>query len=153
MSDISVVRAAHVEQEFEAANAVAALSDSGINAYYKACASDNILGLPGAIGCPESFDIFVNDNELQSACDILTAIGCIDPDDAIESTAPEAELPDEAAQKESVSEPQTLADLFPDNPILAAVYKVLIAVLALAFLGGFVWLCDTVIAWVMGLFS
>ncbi len=50
-------------------------------------------------------------------------------------------------------QPQTLADLFPENRWLAAVYKVLLGVFLLAFLIGFVWLCDTVIAWVMSLLA
>ena len=156
MSDVKIIVAAQVEQEFEAVSAVAALKDNGIAASYKPTAADSLLGLPGAMGCPDSFDILVPEQAAAQAKDILVAVGCLDES----QTADEEEITDneEAAGKESNAEdteaaaPQTLNDLMPENPVLAAVYKVLLAVFALVFIGGFVWLCDTVIAWVMNLF-
>ncbi len=148
MSDIKIIVAAQVEQEFEAASAVAALKDAGIEASYKPTASESVLGLPGAMGCPDSFDILIPEDKREEAAEVLAVLGCINSED----TEDESVSGKSAEEKQSEKTPQTLNDLMPDNPVLATVYKVLLAFMALAFLAGFVWLSDTVIAWFMGLF-
>jgi len=150
MSDSNIILIAQVEQEFEAASAVAALSDAGIAASYKPTASDALLGLPGAIGCPDSFDIFIPEKSKEEAADILISIGCIKEDDDIDTSSNDAaEKTDTSSAKD---QPQSLNDLMPDNPVLATVYKIILTILALAFIAGFVWLSDVIIAWFINLF-
>jgi len=153
MNDTKVIVIAKVEQEFEAVSAVASLSDSGITAYYKASASGDILGLPGAMGCPDSFDIFVSEDCADSAREILIDIGYLSENDENSEVAEDAAETIQESVAKSDDAPKTLNDLMPDNPVLAAVYKVILAVLAMIFIGAFIWLSDTLIAWFLGLFS
>ena len=149
----NIIKIAEVKQEFEAVAAVAALNDEGIAASYKPTADNNPLALPGAMGLPESFDIFTAEASSEKAREVLISIGAIVPeeDGEAEETDNSADAQTEAENK--IAEPQSLNDLMPENPMLAAVYKVGFALIALAAIGVFVWLCDTVIAKVMELFS
>ena len=150
----NIIKIAEAEQEFEAVSAVAALNDEGIAATYKPSTDNNPIALPGAMGLPDSFDIFVSDGSAEKAKDVLISIGVITPaEDDEPTTADTADnIETEAAEKEDATQ-QSLNDLMPENPVLAAIYKVVFALLALTAIGVFVWLCDTVIAKVMELFK
>lgn len=148
----NIIKIAEVQQEFEAVSAVAALKDAGIAASFKPSTDNSPIALPGAMGLPESFDIFISDDSTNAARDVLMSIGVIAPDAEEESNSEAVEIENEEAA-DAAKEPQTLNDLMPENPVLAAVYKVGFALLALAAIGVFVWLCDTIIAKVMELFK
>lgn len=150
MNNDNIIVIASVEQEFMAVSAVEALKNEGIPAAYKPKTDAGAFALPGAYGIPELFEISVNEDDIEKARDVLIGIGCIEPDDAENGETTDESVEEENGEEER--QPQTLAELFPENPWLAAVYKVLLAAIVLAFLIGFVWLCDTVIAWVMSLF-
>lgn len=154
----NIIKIAEVNQEFEAVSAVAALNDAGIAASYKPTVDNNPLALPGAMGLPESYDIFISEDCSEEAKNILVGVGAIASDEAEGNSDKEdsEECNTEKrvkAAEETAAEPQSLNDLMPDNPVLAAIYKVVFALLALAAIGVFVWLCDTVIAKVMELFK
>lgn len=148
----NIIKIAEVEQEFEAVSAIAALNDEGIAASYKPSSDNNPLALPGAMGLPDSFDIFVSDDAVEKAKDTLVSIGVISLAD--NETAADAEGGNtNSTEAKDEAAPQSLNDLMPENPVMAAIYKVVFALLALAAIGVFVWLCDTVIAKVMSLFN
>ena len=100
------------------------------------------------------FEVLVSENDAAKAKDIAAAMGFGIDETLAESTDEAEEIAEEAAEEaeaiDSADEPQETQPEGEEKSSPAA--GVFLTILALAGIAVFVWLCDFVIQWVIGLF-